>query len=258
MVSLYRWLLGAGAMLCSVSAVAQNVAINPTGTLPAEVALLDLKDNPDKGLLIPRLALTATNVAAPVTSPATGLLMYNTAKAGAGQYMVTPGFYAWDGSRWTAFGNIVRTPLYFTSTGSVTTSGNNTWAVMPGLQTMQMPLLAGDRVRMVASGTVTTATAGNAVARLRLAVNNGGGFGAISGGGGLITSVDRSSTVIGSATIPTYLGYQSWGFSGYYDVPADGLYTFAVQVARSTGSANVSAGTVGAHSSGLRVEVIRP
>jgi hypothetical protein len=38
----------------------------------------------DRGLLINRISLSATNVAAPVTSPATGLLVYNTATSGSG------------------------------------------------------------------------------------------------------------------------------------------------------------------------------
>jgi hypothetical protein len=36
----------------------------------------------DKGLLIPRVALTARNAAGPITAPATSLLVYNTATSG--------------------------------------------------------------------------------------------------------------------------------------------------------------------------------
>jgi hypothetical protein len=50
----------------------------------------------DKGILIPRVALTATNTAGPISSPATGLLVYNTAAING----VTPGFYYWDGTVW--------------------------------------------------------------------------------------------------------------------------------------------------------------
>jgi hypothetical protein len=66
---------------------------------PHPSARLHISDNA-RGLLIPNVALTATNVAAPVTSPATSLLVYNTNTAGTGATAVTPGFYYWDGSQW--------------------------------------------------------------------------------------------------------------------------------------------------------------
>jgi hypothetical protein len=50
--------------------------------------------------LIPNVPLTATNVAAPVAGPATSLLVYNTATAGAAPHNVWPGFYYWDGTQW--------------------------------------------------------------------------------------------------------------------------------------------------------------
>lgn len=91
------------------SAFAQNIGINVTGSAPAASALLDidgsaLPANGQRGLLIPRMALTATNVAAPVTAPATSLLIYNTATAGVAPNNVSPGFYYWGGAAWIRFG----------------------------------------------------------------------------------------------------------------------------------------------------------
>jgi hypothetical protein len=44
--------------------------------------------------MAPRVALTASNLAGPITSPSTGLLIYNTATTSLGTvYDVTPGFY---------------------------------------------------------------------------------------------------------------------------------------------------------------------
>jgi hypothetical protein len=83
--------------LLSAGLHAQSVGIG-TAT-PDPSARLHIEDNA-RGLLIPNVALTATNVAAPVTGPATSLLVYNTATAGAGATAVTPGFYYWDGSQW--------------------------------------------------------------------------------------------------------------------------------------------------------------
>jgi hypothetical protein len=54
------------------------------------------------GFLPPRIALTTTNSASPITSPATGLLIFNTSNAGSIPNQVTPGYYYWDGvnSKW--------------------------------------------------------------------------------------------------------------------------------------------------------------
>ncbi len=56
----------------------------------------------NKGLLINRVILSATNNAAPITTPATGLLVYNTATASTGSTAVSPGFYYCNGSKWIA------------------------------------------------------------------------------------------------------------------------------------------------------------
>lgn len=66
---------------------------------PDKSAAVDIVSS-QRGLLIPRLNLTGTNVAAPVQSPAQSLLVYNNATAGSGATGVTPGFYYWDTNRW--------------------------------------------------------------------------------------------------------------------------------------------------------------
>jgi hypothetical protein len=82
------------------SVKAQNIGINTTGATPDASAMLDVVAA-DKGLLIPRVALTSTTAASPVTSPATSLLVYNTATAGTSPNNVVPGYYFWSGSAWT-------------------------------------------------------------------------------------------------------------------------------------------------------------
>ncbi|HRD54199.1 MAG TPA: hypothetical protein PKY96_16290 [Flavobacteriales bacterium] len=86
----------------------QNVAINADGAAPNASAMLDvdvtaLPANNKRGLLVPRVALTATNVAAPVVGPAASLLVYNTATAGAAPNNVIPGYYYWNGAVWVRF-----------------------------------------------------------------------------------------------------------------------------------------------------------
>lgn len=61
-------------------------------------AALDVEST-NNGLLIPRVSLTATNVATVVT-PTISELVYNTNTSAVGPNQVTPGYYYWDGSLW--------------------------------------------------------------------------------------------------------------------------------------------------------------
>jgi len=72
-----------------------GAAINTTGALPDNSSILDVSSS-TQGILIPRMALVQTTNQSPVTSPATSLLVYNTASVSD----VTPGYYYWDGSKW--------------------------------------------------------------------------------------------------------------------------------------------------------------
>ena len=103
--------LTAALLLLSLVPVAraQNIGINVNGSAPAASALLDIDAGAlpaaaKRGLLIPRIALTATNVAAPVVAPVASLFIYNTATAGVSPTNVSPGFYYWDGAAWVRFG----------------------------------------------------------------------------------------------------------------------------------------------------------
>jgi hypothetical protein len=86
----------------SITLFSQNVGINNTGAAPVASAMLDIVSS-DKGLLVPRFALSDITVAAPVVAPAVSLIVYNTATAGVSPNNVLPGFYYWDGTKWVAF-----------------------------------------------------------------------------------------------------------------------------------------------------------
>ena len=72
------------------SMYAQSVAINTDGSVANASAILDIKSTA-KGLLIPRMVMASRNL---ITSPATGLLIYQTDN--------TPGYYYYNGSGWIA------------------------------------------------------------------------------------------------------------------------------------------------------------
>ncbi len=72
----------------SIMSFAQNIGINSTGIVPDNSAGLDINFT-DKGLLIPRVALTGTGDLITIASPATSLLVYNTGTGG----LSTVGYY---------------------------------------------------------------------------------------------------------------------------------------------------------------------
>ncbi len=84
-------------LFCSASFA--QVAINSDGSTYDNSAMLDVKST-TKGFLPPRVSLTAINAASPITTPATGLLVYNTATAGTAPNNVVPGNYYWNGTQW--------------------------------------------------------------------------------------------------------------------------------------------------------------
>ena len=77
-------------LLSAMSAGAQGTAINTTGAAAAASAMLDVQST-NQGVLVPRIATPATSI----TSPATGLMVYNT---------TTNQFNYYNGTAWTVIG----------------------------------------------------------------------------------------------------------------------------------------------------------
>lgn len=100
----FKRILAGICLLASTFSYAQNVGINATGAAPDVSAMLDVNAT-NKGFLMPRVALTGTTDATTITTPATSLLVYNTATAGG----VVPGYYYNSGTPaapvWTPFSN---------------------------------------------------------------------------------------------------------------------------------------------------------
>ncbi len=66
---------------------------------PNASAVLDLQTT-NKGLLLPRVALTSTTAATPLSAHVAGMTVYNTATVGTGNNAVAPGQYYNDGTKW--------------------------------------------------------------------------------------------------------------------------------------------------------------
>lgn len=82
-------------MSFSISSLAQSVGIGASVFTPNASSMLEVQST-TKGMLIPRVSLTQTTIAAPVISPATSLIVFNTATIND----VRPGYYYWTGTYW--------------------------------------------------------------------------------------------------------------------------------------------------------------
>ena len=102
-------------------AKSQNIGINSSGANPDGSAMLDIAAT-NKGLLVPRVALTATNATGPISTPLTSLFVYNTATAGTAPNNVIPGYYYWNGAAWVAFNTSTNTPTGWSLTGNAGTN----------------------------------------------------------------------------------------------------------------------------------------
>lgn len=108
----------------TLTAIGQ-VSINADNSAPDQSAMLDVKSS-TKGLLAPRVALTAVNVAEPISNPAVGLLVYNTIAAGSAPDNVVPGYYRWNGAKWI----FIEAPQG-TSTGDMQYWNGTQWVIVP-------------------------------------------------------------------------------------------------------------------------------
>jgi hypothetical protein len=83
------------ATLAIGSAMQAQVKIGNNPTAVNRDAVLELEST-NQGLLLPRVALTSTSVATPLSAHVAGMVVYNTATTG----NVTPGFYYNNGTQW--------------------------------------------------------------------------------------------------------------------------------------------------------------
>ncbi len=92
-----------------------QVGINTVN--PSASSILDATAT-DKGILIPRVALTNTTDATTIPLPATSLLIYNTTL----NTSINPGFYFWDGTVWKRLLSNTNVPHTFAA-GTVQANG---------------------------------------------------------------------------------------------------------------------------------------
>lgn len=190
-----------------------QVGINTT--TPDASSMLDINAT-DKGLLIPRVSIPNLNAAAPITSPAISLLVYNT------NTTTGAGFYYWDGTKWTPFTGgtshwtKVGNDIYNNNTGNVGV-GTTTPTTKFHVENVGSPsTLLNQNFETNAITPLTTG--GNANWTTQTSVKYAGTYAAKSG-----TIADNQSTQM-SHTIVIPAGGASLSF--YYNVSSETGYDY--------------------------------
>ena len=113
---------------------------------------LDIESNND-GLIIPRISLTATNVAT-INTPVESELVYNTNTSTSGPNQVTPGFYYWDGSLWVKLNTGSTTINHWSASGNSGTSSGTNFLGTIDAQDLRIRTNNSERMRINSSGEV--------------------------------------------------------------------------------------------------------
>lgn len=118
-----------------------QVGINTTTPDPS--SMLDISSN-NKGLLIPRVALTGTLDATTITTGnVNSLLVFNTATAGVGLNTVTPGYYYWYSNKWNRITDKISTLTQYDWNMVYVDEANNTTVFPVSLYGFGNPNLLG-------------------------------------------------------------------------------------------------------------------
>ncbi len=129
-----------------VLALTASMAQVGIGTVAPQGAL-DLNDDSGTnkyGLVLPRVALTRTDVAAPIVDPdplaapgtlPVGTVVYNTVTTNFGEYSVYPGIYMWDGVDWINEFPKKNAEIFKqdNSSGALRTVTTGSYQIIPGL-----------------------------------------------------------------------------------------------------------------------------
>ena len=174
------------------------------GTITPEGAL-DVSSTND-GLLIPRVALAATNTPT-VTTPTVSELVYNTFTSTPGPNEVTPGFYYWNGTLWVRVATGTNSDWSLTGNAGTTPATNFLGTTDNIDVAFRRNNLAAGRIGATSTsfglGALTSGTATNSSAfgNNALALNTTGTGNAAFGTGALATN----STSANKAPIPKAL-----------------------------------------------------
>jgi len=145
-------------ILGTVSVFSQSVGISNTAITPDASSIFEVRAT-NKGVLITRVALTGALDVTTIASPATSLLVYNTATAGVAPNDVSPGYYYWNGSQWVKFFTGPASDDW-TLLGNTGTNPGTNFIGTTDAQDFVIRTNNAERMRVLSSGYVGINTAG--------------------------------------------------------------------------------------------------
>lgn len=224
------------SLFASTYAYSQNVGIG-TST-PNASAKMDISAT-DRGVLIPRVALTMTTTAAPVTLPANSLLVYNTQTAGD----VTPGFYYWSSTA-NAWIRMAEGKAGWEITGNNGITAANFLGTINGAD-LNIRTTNAQRMVVTAAGNVGV---GDPSPAALFTVGNGDLMQVVSTG--------HTRTINGTAALPAF-SFTGDTDNGIYSAGANifNIATNAAERMRVDANGNVNIGNAGATTAGAIFEV---
>jgi hypothetical protein len=153
------------------SGYCQNVGISETEIIPDASSILEIRSL-DKGILLPRVALTDATDVTTISNPANSLLIYNTVTAGAEPNNVIPGYYYWNDleSKWLLIGNINTAPEAWLLSGNSGTNPTDNFIGTADAQDLILKTSDVERMRIKSTGNISI---GGEDAWGKLTVNNG-------------------------------------------------------------------------------------
>lgn len=105
---------------------------------PNSDAALEIASN-NQGVLLPRVALSATNSTSPLGAHVAGMTLYNTATAGSAPNQVAPGFYFNDGAKWVRLPDASPIVIFTASLGTGAGGATNATITASGFNTVPLP-----------------------------------------------------------------------------------------------------------------------
>lgn len=199
------------------------------------------------GFIPPRVALTATNVAAPVVNPqggalVAGTIVWNTATAGTVPNNVAPGLYYWNGTRWVAFAGSPGGLDWALTGNSGTTAGTNFLGTTDA-QDIRFHTNNLERARILSGGTIGINSAGLATAQVNVtAAGTNEGVAATNNNNVTNSFWGRNSHATGTAIIGA-----SNGLGGVYPTKGAGVAGSAIDGHGISGMAGNGAPNNSAH-----------
>ncbi len=168
-------------------------------------SLFEMESN-NKGMLLPRLALVATDSTKPLTAHIQGMIVYNLSNSGIGNKAVSPGYYYNDGTQWVRILGSVSSSN--TTAGQLVTVTNGTGATLTnmqvGLDTTALKTFVNGRTtvsNVFNTSTRALTTTVNGVASNAVVINTNDSTSASNG----LTLTGKDVRLGGTLTMPTTL-----------------------------------------------------